>query len=143
MLCEKSTKLTTLHLSKLVDFSCGSAPLLLEKHFQRNAAGSPVPWWSLLHNYTILTAALKCYSLKCSLQEHQEDIYFAMFEKADISTDQHCSFAKLRLISKGLYTSQSSHRTAEMTTSSIALTNRLTQLYGRTLSSCWKALKRD
>lgn len=61
----------------------------------------------------ILMTALKCYPLKCSLQEHQEQIYFAMFEKADISTEQHCSFEKLRLISKGLYTSHSSRRTAK------------------------------
>lgn len=40
-------------------------------------------------------------------------------------------------------THQSSHRTAETTGTSQALTNRLTLLYGRTPSSCWKAMKGD
>jgi len=52
-----------------------------------------------------------------------------MFEKADTSIEQH-SFAKLRLISKGLYTYQSSHRTAKET--ALALIERLTSLYCRT-----------
>lgn len=51
--------------------------------------------------------------MKCSLWEHQEQIYFATFEKADMSIEQYCSFAKLRLIAKGLYTYQSSHRNSK------------------------------